>query len=98
MGGLLTGVLANPAVIEYIGTGKDAPGVSGTGWAYGSFHQFVVQAEAAGFIIVFNIIATSIILFVIKIFVPLRMDEATLKIGDDAVHGETAYAIGAEGE
>jgi Amt family ammonium transporter len=25
------------------------------------------------------------------------MDEATLKIGDDAVHGETAYAIGAEG-
>ena len=58
MGGLLTGVLANPAVIEYIGTGKDAPGVSGTGWAYGSIHQFVVQAEAAGFIIVFNIIAT----------------------------------------
>ena len=28
---------------------------------------------------------------------PLRMDEATLKVGDDAVHGETAYAIGAEG-
>ena len=46
----------------------------------------------------FNIIATSIILFVIKIFVPLRMDDATLKVGDDAVHGETAYAIGAEGD
>jgi Amt family ammonium transporter len=30
--------------------------------------------------------------------VPLRMDEATLKVGDDAVHGETAYAIGVEGE
>src|SRR5580658_8395754 len=98
MGGLLTGVLANPAVIEYIGTGKDAPGVSGTGLMYGSAHQLLVQAEAAGFIIVFNVIATTIILFVIKIFVPLRMDEATLKIGDDAVHGETAYAIGAEGE
>lgn len=98
MGGLLTGVLANPAVIEYIGTGKDAPGVAGTGLLYGSSHQLLVQAEAAGFIIVFNVIATSIILFVIKIFVPLRMDEATLKIGDDAVHGETAYAIGAEGE
>jgi Amt family ammonium transporter len=26
------------------------------------------------------------------------MDDATLKIGDDAVHGETAYAIGAEGD
>jgi len=26
------------------------------------------------------------------------MDDATLKVGDDAVHGETAYAIGVEGE
>jgi hypothetical protein len=26
------------------------------------------------------------------------MDEAMLKVGDDAVHGETAYAIGSEGE
>ena len=43
-------------------------------------------------------IATFIILKVISIFVSLRMDEATLKVGDDAVHGETAYAIGVEGE
>jgi hypothetical protein len=35
---------------------------------------------------------------VISLIVPLRMDEATLKVGDDAVHGETAYAIGTEGE
>ena len=98
MGGLLTGVLANPAMVEYIGTGKDAPGVSGTGLLYGSAHQLLVQAEAAAFIIVLNVVATSVILYVIKIFVPLRMDDATLKIGDDAVHGETAYAIGAEGD
>ena len=38
------------------------------------------------------------ILVVLGMIVPLRMDEATLKVGDDAVHGETAYAIGAEGE
>ena len=85
-------------MIEYIGTGKDAPGVSGTGLLYGNAHQLLIQAEAAGFIIVLNIIATIIILKVISIFVPLRMDEATLKVGDDAVHGETAYAIGTEGE
>src|SRR5579863_8699484 len=97
-GGLLTGLLANPNMLEYIGTEKDAPGVNVTGLFYGNAYQLVVQAEAAGFIIVFNIIATSIILFVIKIFVPLRMDDATLKVGDDAVHGETAYAIGAEGD
>ena len=54
--------------------------------------------EGAAFIIVFNAIATFIILKVISFIVPLRMDEATLKVGDDAVHGETAYAIGAEGE
>jgi Amt family ammonium transporter len=98
MGGLLTGILANPAMLEYIGTEKDAPGVSVTGWAYGNFHQFVLQAEGAGFIIVYNIIATFIILKVISFITPLRMDEAILKVGDDAVHGETAYAIGTEGE
>ncbi|HTX05544.1 MAG TPA: ammonium transporter [Steroidobacteraceae bacterium] len=98
MGGLLTGILANPKMLEYIGTGKDAPGVSITGWAYGNFHQFVLQCYGAGFIIAYNIIATFIILKVISFFTPLRMDEAMLKVGDDAVHGETAYAIGAEGE
>jgi ammonium transporter, Amt family len=97
-GGLLTGVLANPAMLEYIGTDKDAPGVSITGWLYGNPSQLLLQAEGAAFIIVYNVIATFIILKVISFIVPLRMDEATLKVGDDAGHGETAYAIGTEGE
>jgi Amt family ammonium transporter len=97
-GGLLTGVLANPDMLEYIGTDKDAPGVSVTGWLYGNPSQLLLQAEGAAFIIVFNAIATFIILKIISFIVPLRMDEATLKVGDDAVHGETAYAIGTEGE
>jgi len=98
MGGLLTGLLANPGMLEYIGTDKDAPGVNVTGWFYGNAHQFVLQIYGAAFIIVFNAVATFIILKVIGFIVPLRMDEATLKVGDDAVHGETAYAIGTEGE
>ena len=98
MGGLLTGVLANPKMLEYIGTGKDAPGVSVTGLIYGNAHQLVLQAEGALFIIVYNVVATYIILKVISFITPLRMDDAILKVGDDAVHGETAYAIGAEGE
>jgi Amt family ammonium transporter len=97
-GGLLTGLLANPGMIEYVGTGKDAPGVTVTGLFYGNPHQFLLQIYGAAFIIVFNAIATFIILKVIGLIVPLRMDEATLKVGDDAVHGETAYAIGTEGE
>src|SRR5271167_1716178 len=97
-GGLLVGVLANPDMLQYIGTDKEAPGVNVTGWLYGNANQLLLQAEGAAFIIVYNVIATFVILNVIGLIVPLRMDEATLKVGDDAVHGETAYAIGTEGE
>ena len=69
-----------------------------TGLLYGNASQLLLQAEGAAFIIVYNIIATYIILKVIGLIVPLRMDDATLRVGDDAVHGETAYAIGTEGE
>jgi ammonium transporter, Amt family len=98
-GGLLVGVLADPAMLEYIGTEKDAPGVSVTGLLYGdSGHQLLLQLYAALFIIAYNVIMTFIILKVISIFVPLRMSEAQLRVGDDAVHGETAYALGTDEE
>jgi Amt family ammonium transporter len=98
MGGLLVGVLANPDMLQYIGTDKEAPGINVTGLLYGNAPQLLLQFYGACFIIVYNVIATYIILKVIGFIVPLRMDEATLKVGDDAVHGETAYAIGTEGE
>jgi Amt family ammonium transporter len=99
-GGLLVGILADPDMLMYIGTDKEAPGVSITGLIFGdhSLSQLWLQVAGAAFIIVYNAIATYIILKVIGFIVPLRMDEATLKVGDDAVHGETAYAIGVEGE
>ncbi len=97
-GGLMTGILANPAMLQYIGTDKEAPGVNVTGLLFGNAYQLLLQLEGGAFIIVYNAIATFIILKVISLIVPLRMDEATLKVGDDAVHGETAYAIGVEGE
>ena len=99
IGGLMVGIVANPAMLEYVGTDKEAPGVSVTGLLYGdSGHQLLMQLYGAAFIIVFNSIMTFIILKAIGLIVPLRMDDATLKVGDDAVHGETAYAIGTEGE
>ena len=98
-GGLLVGILACPDMLMYIGTDKEAPGVSITGLLYGDpGTQLLLQLEGAAFIIVYNVIMTFIILKVISIFVPLRMDEATLLVGDDAVHGETAYAIGVDSE
>jgi len=98
-GGLMVGIVANPNMLEYIGTDKEAPGVSVTGLLYGDTgHQLLMQLYGALFIIVFNAVMTFIILKVIGLIVPLRMDESVLKVGDDAVHGETAYAIGTEGE
>ena len=98
-GGLMVGLVANGDVLQYIGTDKDAPGVSITGLLHGDTgHQLLMQVYGAAFIIVYNVIATYIILKLISFITPLRMDDATLKVGDDAVHGETAYAIGTEGE
>lgn len=96
-GGLLTGLLADPKMLVYIGTDKDAPGVSVTGAFFGNPHQFLLQIYGALFIIVLNVIGTFIILKLISLVTPLRMPDAMLKIGDDAVHGEEAYAIFGEG-
>jgi Amt family ammonium transporter len=85
-------------MLMYIGTDKEAPGVNVTGWLYGNAPQLLLQVYGAAFIIIYNVIATFIILKLISFIVPLRMDNATLKVGDDAVHGETAYALGKEGE
>jgi ammonium transporter, Amt family len=99
VGGLMVGLVANGDVLMYLSTDKEMPGVSITGIMYGDHgYQLLLQLAGAAFIIVYNVIMTFIILKVISFIVPLRMNEATLKVGDDAVHGETAYAIGTEGE
>ena len=97
VGGLGVGILADPGVIEYYATGKDSA-FAVTGWWYGNFHQVVLQIYGAAFIIVWNVVATFILLKIIGLFVALRMDDETLLIGDDAVHGEEAYAIYADGQ
>jgi hypothetical protein len=47
--------------------------------------------------IIDNAIANSVVLKAISFTSPSRTDDPTKAEGDDA-HGETAYAIGAEGE
>ena len=96
VGGIGTGILADPSMIEWYGTKNDAFSV--TGWWYGNFHQVILQLYGAGFIIVFNVIGTFILLKLIGLVVPLRMDDETLLIGDDAIHGEEAYAIFSDGQ
>jgi len=97
VGGIGTGILADPKMIEWYGTNNDAFSVTGMIYS-GSMHQVLLQLEGAAFIITFNVIGTFILLKLIGLVVNLRFDDETLLIGDDAVHGEEAYAIYADGQ
>ncbi|KAL1819167.1 hypothetical protein ACET3Z_014036 [Daucus carota] len=95
LGGLLTGLLAEPDLCRLILPVKDSRGAfyGGKGGA-----QFLKQIVAALFIMGWNVISTTIILLAIGMFIPLRMSEDELSIGDDAAHGEEAYALWGDGE
>jgi len=91
LGGLLVGILAEPNIVEYIGIGgaSDLPSVKGV--VHGSWTLLRWQAETAGWVILYTGIATFIILKVIGIFVPLRLSDEELEIGDHAIHGNEVY-------
>lgn len=94
LGGLLTGLLAEPDLCDLILPKK----TRGAFYGGNGGRQFLKQLVAACFIIVWNIVSTTIILLAIRLFIPLRMPEEQLVIGDDAVHGEEAYALWGDGE
>jgi ammonium transporter, Amt family len=87
MGGLLTGVLANPDMILYYSSDKKTPAISVQGLVYGNPKQLWLQFVAAAFIIVYDAIATFIVLKVISFIVPLRASEGDVEGGDLAIHG-----------
>jgi len=89
LGGFLTGIFATTE-------GSAAFGITNPGGAiYDNGHQVWVQIVGALFIIGWNTVWTSLILLFIKFVlrIPLRMSEEHLMIGDDAAHGEEAYAM-----
>ena len=88
-GGLLTGVLASPNMIVYIGSAGTAS-VAVRGLVYGNPGQLAVQALALAFIIGFDAVATFIIIKLVSLVVPLRMEEDELAGGDRHVHGEVS--------
>ncbi|KAL4326349.1 hypothetical protein GQ457_11G007160 [Hibiscus cannabinus] len=94
MGGLLTGLLAEPNLCRLI-LPRDTRGAfyGGNGGV-----QFAKQLVAALFVIAWNVASTTLILLVIRLCIPLRMPDNQLEIGDDAVHGEEAYALWGDGE
>jgi Amt family ammonium transporter len=50
------------------------------------------------FIVGWNVVVTSIIMNVIRLVIPPRMSDEHLEIGDEAAHGEDAYALWGEGQ
>ncbi|CAD6236092.1 unnamed protein product [Miscanthus lutarioriparius] len=64
----------------------------------GGIAQMVKQLGGALFVTVWNLVVTSVILLCIGLFIPLRMPDDQLMIGDDAAHGEEAYALLGNGE
>ncbi|KAG2690930.1 hypothetical protein I3760_09G213400 [Carya illinoinensis] len=95
MGGALTGLFAHPDLSSMF-----LPDSKSKGSFYGGKRgvQFWKQLVGACFIVGWNVLATSIILLVIRLLIPLRMTEEELKIGDDAAHGEEAYALIGQGQ
>jgi ammonium transporter, Amt family len=88
-GGLMTGVFASPNMIVYVGTGGTAS-VAVTGLLYGNAKQLGLQALALGFIIVYDAVATFVVIKLVSFIVPLRMTDKELEIGDLELHGEVA--------
>jgi Amt family ammonium transporter len=85
-GGLLTGLLADPHMVVYIGLGS-TPDVAATG----GLHQLALQAEAAAWVIAFSALGTFALLKLVALVVPLRMSDRELELGDLAVHGHEVY-------
>jgi Amt family ammonium transporter len=95
LGGATTGLFAEPVLCSLF-----VPVTNSRGAFYGGSGgmQLLKQIVGALFIIGWNVVATSIICLVVGLIVPLRMPEEELAIGDDAVHGEEAYALWGDGE
>ncbi|XP_034693675.1 ammonium transporter 3 member 3-like [Vitis riparia] len=94
LGGALTGLFAHPDLSALFIV---VPNSRGAFYGGRGGVQFLKQLVGASFIIGWNVIVTSIILLVISKFIPLRMSEEELIIGDDAAHGEEAYALAGQG-
>ena len=80
-GGILTGILADPAVTQYV-----YPGLAGA--AFGNVGLLGIQILAALVVVVYSFVVTFGIWKVIGIFMPLKMSDKELMEGDTAIHGE----------
>jgi Amt family ammonium transporter len=91
-GGLLTGIFADPNMaIYYTKTGHTYSAISAKGVLHGNWTLLKWQALTGLFVIVWSAVATFLLLKLVGLFVPLRMSEENMEIGDTAEHGHEVY-------
>jgi ammonium transporter, Amt family len=91
-GGLLVGILADPNVVEYLAGPGGQSGFSASGWLWGHHpKQILIQAGAAGTVIVWDAFVTFVILKGLSFVMKLRLPDEVLETGDIGVHDEEAY-------
>ncbi|KAG2601685.1 hypothetical protein PVAP13_5KG604800 [Panicum virgatum] len=94
LGGVLTGLLATP---DLMALHSHVPGARGAFYG-GGVAQVGKQLGGALFVVAWNVVVTTGIILGVGLVVPLRMPDEQLRIGDDAAHGEEAYALWGDGE
>jgi ammonium transporter, Amt family len=92
-GGLLVGIFADPNMV--LGYKTSSHGLVGTGGVAGLVHGNVNllkwQFLAALWVICWTAGVTFVLLKLVGLFVPLRMSEKNMEIGDVAEHGHEVY-------
>jgi Amt family ammonium transporter len=92
-GGIMTGIFADPGMaVFYTVTGKKyTPAGTPEGLVFGSATTLKWQFFAGVWVIAWSAVATFVILRVIGLFMPLRMSQDAMEIGDIAEHGHEVY-------
>jgi len=94
-GGLLVGIFADPQMaLSYTQAKHGGPltaALTATGAIHGNWTLLKWQLFAALFVIVWTAFATFVILKLVGLFIPLRMSEDNMEIGDIAEHGHEVY-------
>jgi ammonium transporter, Amt family len=92
-GGLLVGIFADPNMALYYKTGKHGLTAGGAvaGLVHGNANLLKWQFLAAAWVICWTGGITFLLLKLVGLFVPLRMSEKNMEIGDVAEHGHEVY-------
>nr|GEW80479.1 ammonium transporter 3 member 1-like [Tanacetum cinerariifolium] len=105
LGGLFAGLFSEPHLCKLFYGGENKYMGLFRGLRLGTsesirwgIRQMEVQVVGILFVVVVNVVITSFVCLFVQLIVPLRMTYEDLEVGDEAVHGEEAYAIWGQGE